>query len=196
MKEVFNEHFITRTFTGVDAAITMARIYQDEDNTEQATTMARRAQVLTWFEPTKNKANTKALKTLLEDLHLEPLDRSDTDGALLRELGVLFPEEESIPMVCEVAVGQPVMVRWAESKGLWGLSAKPLAETDEWQCVIVEMRDDTSSKESSNFTPPPEGTRLKQWRQSVMFGEGLFVEITVDRADDGRLRYTFQRVDS
>lgn len=194
-KEAFYEHFTQRAFAGVDAAMVMARHYQDDDDTEQVIAMARKAELLSWFEPDETKSNKKPLMTLLEDLQLEPLDMSDPDEAILRDLDVVFLAEETFPLVREVDVGQPVVVRWAEVKGLCGVRVEPLAGTNDWQYSFVQTGNGTSW-ESSNFTPPSEGTRLKHWRQSMMFGEGLFVDITVERAKGDQLRFTLDRVDS
>ena len=191
-EEAFYKHFTERAFAGVDAAMVMARHFQDEEQPEQAIAMARNAEVLSWFEPDGNKPNKKTLETLLEDLGLAPLDKLQVEEGILRGLGTVFPEEEGNPIVREVAVSQPVIFRPAGAKGLWGVKVQPVDGTDEWQYVVVQLAPGTSW-ETSKFIPPAEGPQLKHWRQSMMFGEGVFADISVDRTDDGRLRYTFER---
>lgn len=195
-KDAFYEHFAKRAFASVDAAMVMARYYQDREKLEQAEAVTRRAEVLSWFNPDEGTASKKTLETLLEDLHLEPLDRLQVDEAILRDLGVVFSEDGGVPIIREAAVGQPVMFRPPGGKGLWGVKVQPADGKEESQYVVIQLANGTSW-ETSNFTLSVDNAFRKQWSQSIGFVEGgLWYDITVERMENGQLRYTVARGDT
>jgi hypothetical protein len=191
LMDAFYQHVEETSPESLDGLLLLARHYLKQENPDKAREMARKAEVLSWFDPGVH-TREEELKTLREELGLEKMDPAAPDYTLLRQLGAVFLEEEGFPVVRETKPGHPVIFCWESDATLLGIRLRPLDANQSWQYMHIEVNPGRGWSTSPFSAAVEPGLIFERVETMRVYEQPVHTNIRVERLENGRLRHTFQ----